>query len=60
MTEELKPCPFCGNKKILVAYEEQLDNAYDVYCVVCKCGAAMRNSIKEAAIEAWNKRYTDV
>ena len=53
----IKPCPFCGSKKIRVW--EKSDNYWDIQCddedAVC---AAMLydHESKEMAIDHWNKR----
>ena len=47
MTEELKPCPFCGNELISVGRtfdrtvigDKVILSCY--YTIVCKCGASM-------------------
>ena len=56
--EKLKPCPFCGSKKLKVY----------VNAIYCECGGSMDfghwwgankkedKECKEAVIYAWNKR----
>ena len=53
MTDELKPCPFCGSKK--VEFANMPGRGMFVYCMNCKASAniALR---KEDAIYLWNKR----
>ena len=53
MSEELKPCPFCGSDDVdLQCYED------DGFHVVCgKCGGNMPGwDDPDEAIEAWNRR----
>lgn len=55
MSEQLKPCPFCGSEKIL-----QASSGYDTYYYMCDgCGAEgpAWNSIRGAR-GAWNVRTT--
>lgn len=63
MSKKLKPCPFCGSKRIKVEqleYDE--DDAwygFDVagYYCMCPCGASgATNKNKLAAIALWNTR----
>lgn len=53
MTDELKPCPFCGSKK--VEFANMTGRGMFVYCKSCKASAniALR---KEDAIYLWNRR----
>lgn len=53
MTEELKPCPFCGGEAILC---ENIDRAY-VYCKECGCQTDESHATARYAAEAWNTRY---
>ena len=66
MTDELKPCPFCGGKAELrqdIRYprpERAPKKAYEVVCtnwdcIIGYCDDRYRLSKKEA-IEAWNRR----
>lgn len=54
MSEELKPCPFCGG----TAYIHELSDR--LYIVMCDCGASsgIEGTEKEAAA-AWNRRADD-
>lgn len=60
MSEELKPCPFCGSEKIAVHYS----NEAFVYCKMCGAQAGDTNEhysevdsrSREIAIENWNNR----
>lgn len=62
MSEELKPCPFCGNTKMLV-YEEKGRFGFTEWIVecdshYCACQPTAHDSYqtKEEAVEAWNTR----
>ena len=66
--EELKPCPFCGNKNPSLerqAWNVPTDDGGDLWVdmwrVVCIQCAASSCSYKTAdlAIEAWNRRASD-
>lgn len=50
-SEELKPCPFCGEP----GYMHEDHNLYSVWCIVC-VAIARSSPIKEEAIKAWNRR----
>ena len=68
--KELKPCPFCGNEKLIITTCEELelcDNLEKCECIPCYtvccdfhqggCGAASGYRQTESeAIEAWNRR----
>lgn len=52
---ELKPCPFCGGKAIMVKHKNEIvDNLYSVCCGVCYC-ATPWGTEKQAAHD-WNRR----
>ena len=56
MTEELKPCPFCGEQEIQ-AFKPRTERDLDVWLVRCSCGARSGGWVSEAhAIKAWNTR----
>ena len=60
MSEELKPCPFCGGEDIYLK-EVDLDFAFSTYyhvrCLTCNCNLdSIQNTSKSKAIEAWNRR----
>jgi Lar family restriction alleviation protein len=54
--EELKPCPFCGNKKPKL--NEAMLACKPAWMVECmKCYASVRAEFtKGKAIQAWNQR----
>lgn len=53
--EELKPCPFCGGKAVLVRLGER-----DDYYVVCEdCIVCTDYMSKEKVINVWNSRARD-
>lgn len=53
MSEELKPCPFCGS---VPEYHEHIGKHLRIYSVRCKCGACRVGKSKENAIMLWNRR----
>lgn len=59
--KELKPCPFCGSKKIIIT-DDCENSPYSNVCCCCDfnqggCGAASGyRSTATEAIEAWNRR----
>jgi Lar family restriction alleviation protein len=61
MSEELKPCPFCGGKHLCDgATVEDLNQPnerelYSVYCFDCGGGTRYRKTVDEA-YAAWNTR----
>jgi Lar family restriction alleviation protein len=56
--QQLKPCPFCGNKKM--TEEDVLFYEHIEYAVICnKCDAAGPfGKTEKQAISIWNKRKT--
>ena len=54
---ELKPCPWCSEKKFVcvVAEQEFGTDFYYVYCYICRARGPY-NVEREQAIDAWNKR----
>lgn len=50
--DEMKPCPFCGSKKISL---DVSGNWAQVECDSCGSAGAVFDN-KEEAIEAWNTR----
>ena len=49
---EIKPCPFCGNKPILIESHKYF---YRVICWECGCNGPKEITYYRA-ISAWNKR----
>ena len=63
MTEELKPCPFCGEDHVSVAYTGYADEGcvlYTLGCSTTNCPGHISGSWRyfnlERAAEAWNRR----
>ena len=56
MSEELKPCPFCGGKAEILNYSE---NAWLVYCRMCDGMVERWRKTKKEAIEQWNRRVNN-
>lgn len=67
MTEELKPCPFCGSEPFMeksTRYPKPRQEPVDGYTVVCKnfdCIGCMSDNwyrrSEKAAAKEWNTRY---
>ena len=60
MSEELKPCPFCGAQP--EQWEEEPDRMwwpYFVGCtnVDCLCDVCVQRGSEEEAVADWNRRY---
>lgn len=49
MSEELKPCPFCGCKKIIAAI-------VPTAAICARCNATIVRKSTKSAISAWNMR----
>lgn len=65
MTEELKPCPFCGGNAYHLSCYNGTDFWWEIAC--CHCGAmvASRKTVfprneeaRDDAIKKWNRRVT--
>jgi len=53
---ELKPCPFCGNREISYEYTSEIAIGFEIWCNVC---GATFNHVFDTEIEAiiaWNLR----
>lgn len=69
MSEELKPCPFCGGKAEITGGPEgwtptfdDPDSGGDPIAVICQsCGCGLYSDFDDAteAINAWNRRTND-
>ncbi|MEQ1977395.1 Lar family restriction alleviation protein [Xenorhabdus sp. SGI240] len=53
MTDELKPCPFCGGESDV---SEEFGGKYYVYCGDCSVEQTEPSETEEEAIAAWNQR----
>lgn len=62
MTNELKPCPFCGGEARIQTYRTFIDEyhgigtKYYVECSECLADRHLGNLTEKEAIEAWNTR----
>ncbi|MBD5585809.1 MAG: restriction alleviation protein, Lar family [Clostridia bacterium] len=54
MTQDIKPCPFCGSNDIRCFYNESEDT-YFVFCNECAIRTA-KYPTREQALQVWNKR----
>jgi Lar family restriction alleviation protein len=58
--EELKPCPFCGEKAYII--HEESDGLWEIGCHNQKCKLIVYTRDiydKKEAIAAWNKRVKE-
>ena len=64
MSEELKPCPFCGEKLRLQnnyysgPLWKRINNSFRVECPKCNA-STYEFTTAEQAIEAWNRRANE-
>ena len=62
MTDELKPCPFCGNKYPAIGYDSDMKALNRENCVTARCrqcGAETRKFPNASdAASSWNTRST--
>lgn len=54
-SDELKPCPFCGNKVVWVFQDDCKPPIFDANCDDCGATGAPTDT-KKQAILAWNMR----
>lgn len=55
MSEELKPCPFCGDKAVQKDMDTPFKNGW-IGCPKCHCFIDWIKNGKPQAITAWNTR----
>ncbi|MCP9269691.1 Lar family restriction alleviation protein [Xenorhabdus sp. XENO-1] len=53
MTDELKPCPFCGGYSVV---DKEYGGKYFVYCSECLVEQTEPSETEAEAIAAWNQR----
>lgn len=55
---EIKPCPFCGNKKIVItSHISKNGNTYaKASCRNCTASVWVCGTDKDKAVETWNSR----
>jgi Lar family restriction alleviation protein len=57
MSEDIKPCPFCGSEENL----EKDGTFYEIVCSNYECGAEINSfKNKEHTIEVWNHRVKEL
>lgn len=60
MTEQLKPCPFCGGKPYFYQIYSRGKGSKQVWKVMCEhvdcCAILNEWDTQEEAVNAWNKR----
>lgn len=62
MSEELKPCPFCGGEAYMEGDLVKKQDGFGFWFVACKnnCGVMLGYfPTDDKAIKAWNKRYNE-
>ena len=59
MTDELKPCPFCGGEAEVRKFTE---TKYFVQCFFVQCKSCLIGSTftsEQLAVDAWNRRISN-
>lgn len=59
MSEELKPCPFCGGKRAVTVVDDEAEERFGVKCFDCGGMIDAEKDTLQEAIEAWNRRAKD-
>jgi len=57
MSEEIKPCPFCGGDAELLTWFEETE-ARHIQCTDCKCMTGIPHFERSFAYDQWNTRTT--
>ena len=55
MTDELKPCPFCGGEGVEILDYRERGWLYAIECLDCNASTGPQRE-KLDAIDAWNRR----
>lgn len=57
MSEELRPCPFCGDEKVGIYLDfDPKRSRYGVICYWCGANTAPNSKTEEDAAKIWNAR----
>ena len=70
MSDELKPCPFCGSLKINIIEEFSITDHVIYHTECCYCSVSLYNQkginttacgfpSKKRALKAWNTRHNE-
>lgn len=60
MSEELRPCPFCGGKaQLRLEKDFKMHQAYKICCLSCPARMEALFHSQWEAISAWNRRAGD-
>ena len=54
LKSQIKPCPFCGEKKDIAIHAPNNEGKEDIQCL--KCGAKMEKAFGVGVVSAWNLR----
>ncbi|MBQ7577610.1 MAG: Lar family restriction alleviation protein [Synergistaceae bacterium] len=57
MSEQLKPCPFCGSEKVELYRDGKGD--YFINCKNCMCLVSGFYRTKRESLQVWNTRAED-
>jgi len=55
MSQQLRPCPFCGTPDPYI-FRNEAEDSWAVSCTWCGCRTADRGT-QESAIRSWNMRW---
>jgi Lar family restriction alleviation protein len=64
MSEDLKPCPFCGRAPITMDRADGFSKTGHIWVISCMCGgfsarAHQLRDNKDDVVAAWNHRYEE-